>query len=528
MNNEFKHLNPDDFWPEAEKLIDGHFRKKRLIRYSVYAAIIIAVISTLTYFTLLRNESAESISRLENASANSANTTASENAPEKSSTSLSNKTANTAVEGSSTSSEDKTGDSQIASTDNLPNQNLSNSTLTDTRSKSESIASAENKRALTSTSTTADQTKERGNKKKKSGKKNTQTITTAESGSASALANDPEQSISSPVFTKKKKRKAAAATKDIPVLTPETPFTNLAASGNKQENEMISLLNRTTASLTPIEPNSNLFEKQFPSVVKKQKFQSWYMTVYGIYGTMQGDIRSADFSRYADRRNKEESYSVRPGIGVSATYRVNRLQIGTGIESTGLNIKTTYGNYLYGNVVTSQNSWQTQVINTIVTDTAFIQGLEYVYDRNISYTDSLLITTFDTTNQRLDANVKNGTLRLSYIEVPLTITYQLKGGRLGAGISAGISAAVLTGKEGNVLLPDESGQRDLSQTDLYRDLIWNVRAGFDITYQLSGRSAIYFSPQFRTSLQSIYKNESGIEQQNRSMVLLGGLRYLIK
>ena len=53
MSEQFNHnLNPDDFWPDAEKMLNKHFRTKMIIRRAIYASLIIAFFSGVTVWTL--------------------------------------------------------------------------------------------------------------------------------------------------------------------------------------------------------------------------------------------------------------------------------------------------------------------------------------------------------------------------------------------------------------------------------------------------------------------------------------------
>lgn len=214
-------------------------------------------------------------------------------------------------------------------------------------------------------------------------------------------------------------------------------------------------------------------------------------------------------------------------MGVTTTFRINKVNISTGIEYTGNTVKTAYSAYLYKDVVSTRSSWQTQILSYLVTDTAFIQGIQYLYDRSISYTDSSLIIISDTTNQRVATQVQNGQLQLNYLEIPLSIGYQFVNKRVGIGASAGISAAFLMNQKGNVISTDESRILQAKQENFYRRMVWNVRVGLDVSYQLSGRTAILISPQYRFGIQSIYKPESGLKQRNAAFTMLAGFRYLI-
>lgn len=563
MENNFNHLNPDDFWPEAEKLIDGHFRKKKLIRIGSYSAIALAVVGLIGYFTLQHshllqtknvisgdkniatiqeNGDDNSITSADRLNSTSGKTTASNNTSSVSAIEKNNNTSNstTATHSfSNPSSAEKSGNTSLASADIMISKPASSSSSVKGKFSSSEKRTAstlslnENSSSKKKNAISSDNTMIKGKEKK-----NNSTSTAEQSEKnilASATPINPQTGNS--IVSSKKNFTSSGVGKDDNT-TPSSPekqlsdelrnvFSEPSKASTKEDPSFIAFLEKASADLSISESETMIRSKSYPVPTKKHIYSSWYVNLYSIFSMSKNSISSSSYYEYSARRKAEEKSAFAPGLGLTTTYRRNKLSITTGMEYTNHTFQTKYSSFFYKNVVASGQSWDYDTINYIVTDYAFINGVPWEFYRNVTITDSSYVTYFDTTYQKAYGPVSNGKVELRYIEIPLQVSYQLNHRRLGIALSAGVSAAFLNEKKGSVLKTDESGLQDISNSNAFRSMIWNARTGIDLSYQLSDRTAILISPQYRFGLQSVYKSSEGIDQRNSSISIIGGLRYLI-
>ena len=535
MNQEFnKDLNHDNYWPHAEQLINKHFHRKLLIRRSVYFGLIIVSVTALTYFSFHKNNTRNSESGVETSSnlpsiisSNNLNTNQLENK------NLSEETNGiSSTESNSTTTRPENGSASTSQSEKNINSSseknigeINHNQLADSKAKNQSIEKSIGKKESLNhqpvLSTHKNHTKDNQDTAPASGE------ITSKLDNNTALGRQP---AIKKIRTKKTDDKNAIINStDSRFIQNELKDRNRKYSdANDHSSASIAFLPAISPTLSSVSTESGVHEKNIKLPVEKTIFSSWYVNVYALVSGVNSTLQSTMYNRYVERRKAEENPNVTPGFGISGTYRRNKLSITTGVELTKNSLKTAYSSYTYQDVITQNSSWQTQMISVYITDTAYINGMRYYFGRTENILDSSYVTINDTSNQKVTTPLSKGTINLTYIEIPLQISYQLAAKRIGLGITAGVSPAFLMSQKGSVLKSDESGVQPFSESGNFKKVIWNARFGIEVNYYLSGRTSFLLSPQFRTNTQSVYESGAGYNQRYYSVTVVAGFRYLLK
>jgi len=270
----------------------------------------------------------------------------------------------------------------------------------------------------------------------------------------------------------------------------------------------------------------NVLKTDFNCYTKaKTKAIISYQLGAGIFNVSKS-LSASNYPNYVSRRNSEEKATNYASWMLGAKIQFNHFAFNTGIEYNKYGEKVNYSNWIFGNTNTVNNSWSYTADSITTVSNYYIQGNQFDQTNVQFLTDSTLVTDSVTVYGQKAADVTgiNSRTMISYIEIPLVIDYEiLKTKRFSAAIRTGVSIGFVQQKRGFYLDVNQEEFRDLNTFTTFRSTIWNARIGADFNYFIVPKTSVFIRPEFRTSLQSTFKTEAGIQQKYRAFGVMVGI-----
>lgn len=508
----FQDLTSEAAWPEAEKLLDGHFRqKRRRVIYLVAASFgLVVLLGTILFREQLFQSHTE--------------------------------TQTPAVVQSTQPSVSGASDRDISPVVPAPVEKGISSPEHNPVPQESSTTSSSTSATSTSTSSTVQLNPARS-------KKSTKT-----EGTASLVASPRKQHEGSEIKSSPKQTEISAVVNSSPVVTPA-----ISSAPVPTEKEKAAALAQNFTENNVVEPAPVSTEKEEASPVatvsvaplvksdsasvaaslaapletKNEKPHSaigWQLGVYGGVHQMKQNLWASN-TKWFDRRDREEEPAILPAFGISVAASVKAFSISVGIEYAAWGEKANYSPYSLQQKITETGNWQTYNYTIIDTDTAYIWGNQYFLHTSEQHEDSNYVTHQDTSLQNAyDASLDaaRGTNKFWYVEVPVEIRYRHMFGKFGLGASAGISPAWLSRKSGSYVKQDLTGAQSVQEAGTLNTFLLNGRLSVDVYYSISPSLSIVLRPQLKSNLQSLYTSSSGFRQRYTGTGLLVGLNYTFR
>ncbi len=502
-------LTPEQSWPEAEKMLDKHFRKKRILLWTlsllVTGLVIVSTVLTVNHFS-----STDGSRKANIVDGKSANKIISEQ----------NNSVSPSVSGSN-----KTVESTV-------------NTLNKARSKTEEKSHQVNSQKASTSGP--------GNKK----------------GQKESLTS--HEIISPPInveVKKKERRKtiipqlelainsggvtnsAGVVTKKTSDENTEQDATNVVKdkdeAGIKENSSLPRVILNDVSFMTPIVlaqvPLAMTADYSIPDFHDESKNPpsssagiDLSLLVYASPQYVSKNLDSKKFKEYVSRRKNEENGIVTASFGVSLAAQVKKFTVSVGVEYSAWGEKTSYSPYLYHTNAVENGNYQ--VFYRTVYDTTYIYGNQLFYNPH-QVDDSTFSSHVDSVFQRtLDQSVSsvNGINTFHFIEVPVELSFRFTHSRIGVGVTVGLSPAWLIQEKGYYLSKDQDGIESISEIKSVNRFMLNGRVSIDFYYRLNDRISLVARPQFKTNLHSIFKDEYDVNQRYYSTGLLFGLQYLLR
>ncbi len=297
--------------------------------------------------------------------------------------------------------------------------------------------------------------------------------------------------------------------------------------------ETFSLLSPSRKSLPTEASIYSVHENRFPVPAGKSTYNHvvWEIGAYGgahyIQKTLSGD---SEWNNYLMHRENEEEPIVAPSIGLSITANLKSLSISAGIEYSVYGEETNYYPYSNQLQIDDNSVWQSFLTNFVDTDTAYIWGNTRFFETVRQRSDSIFVFDQDTSEvYKYDENIakNNGVNHIYYVEIPIQVAYTLNKGRMGFGVVGGVSPAFLTGKKGYYLRQDGRGIESLEEIESFRKFLINARVGVDVYYRAGARTKLMLRPLFKANLNSVFEDDYGVKQKYYSTGILFGITYML-
>ena len=472
--------DPEEFWPEAEKMLNGHFQAKRRRRAALWLAAVLLVISTVFVLTHEEeNVSADNSSAAPEQMISSENTVAPPASPEaNSSPSSANRENNTTTP---------------------PSQKTKVTPASAEKTNGDGIASNE-------------------------AEKKQQPVNIVQRTVAGTSG------VKLPVAIK--------ATQPAKETEPSSPVLNpVAGNPLSQQNPTIEKPEVNLSSIAFLPAKSIMMQQEaHPAISGKQevkplpKLKSRYdFIAYAGMNYVDKVINSPGNTIYMQRREAEESATFLPYLGAQIAKSVSKFEIRAGAEFSVLGERVNYSPYKNGEYYNSYLDWDPYSYTVTDTDSAWIFGMLFLQTNSYQVNDSIEVTVTDTLNGRhYDASIlsANGTNRWYLIQFPIEFSYSVMRGRFGIGISGGIAPGLVVGSTGKYLLKDESGVREISRAGSGNFML-SAGGGIEFSYQLGDKCSVLLRPNARYFITPV-EEENGASKNYRTIGIHAGLRYRIR
>ena len=512
MNNfNDNNLKPEQSWLKAEKMLDTHFRKKRILTWalSIFISGVVVVGSVMVYHFSGNNSSPEK-NRVEK---NSASFSLEEKDIQ---ANLQEPTTSQVPPGSTPVELNKAGKKKVHAEKTIRGQ----ATDVHRTSNKEAIHSGADKKpaVVTDQAIVADQQKRR----------------TMKSSAASARTNSIDQSTSSAIRPKN----------SDPINGKENSISNTSLQGvtdlkgtdansiPQNSNSVFEL-----ALLKPIQSHSILLAQaennlvtsrnENPVITLPESKFNLQIAVYGGSHYMTKKINSKNYTEYIARRTKEEEGIVSNSFGVSLSHEIKNSSIGLGFEYSTWGEKKLYLPYVNKKSTVENGSYQP--FDRVDSNTIYFFGI--VYFQTFLVQDSNFVSRVDTViQQAADPSISstNNTNRFSFFELPVEYSYRFMHGKISIGATAGISPAWLIAKKGYILKRDLTGLESISEMKSLNEFVLNGKFSIDLFYKMNERINVLLRPQFKTNLNSLFESDYDVNQRYSATGLLFGLQYVIR
>ncbi len=255
----------------------------------------------------------------------------------------------------------------------------------------------------------------------------------------------------------------------------------------------------------------------------------WDLLVYGTAQLVQKTSTGSFDKNYLQRRNNEEKNIWLPGAGVQFSHSLNNLDIRVGIEFSMLGEKVNYSPYSKGEYYHNYKQWQSYEYSIDDIDTTFIFGIPFYQTKQVVVTDSSLVDKTDTLNgEHYNESITsaNGVNKHSLIELPIEVVYRIQRGRWGAGASVGFATGVVISSKGYYLRSDETGIESLQQS--YKgDVVLNLRGGIEFSYMVNERLKLLAKPNGKFYVTTL-KEKNGADSKYKTLEINLGFMYMIR
>lgn len=478
-------IDPELYWPEAEKLLEQHYTTKRRRRAIVWMGVVI--LGLVSVFLVNSRK---------------------ENYSEKSTPVKFEKGENVSmVNGNHETNETETAAPSKDEKINTQPSEISSKPISSNLPKENSIASTNKEVAVAPT-------------KEKLNFTNPKSLLVSAEINSSSNGNEPKKQTS-----------------PIPVVIDTKDHLQDVNSIGENSQTTQSKLNFSDADFIASLPmlKWNGKEKEEISIIptnrpllETKKKAKWDLLVYAGVNGVQKELSGQSNTSYLLRREKEELPTVLPFGGLHLSKSVRNWDFRGGFEFSVIGEQVKYSPYANGEYYNQKEVWESN--NYIVTDTdsAYVWGILFLNTSNHLILDSVKVTVTDTLNgTHYNTSIRNanGINRWYIAELPLEILYQVRLKRWGIGVAAGIAPGLVVQSSGYYLKEDESGYTSIKKFNKQQFTL-NARAGFEISYLLNTRCRLLLRP---SSQYSITKMEAGAKEKQRYQRhgISVGLLYMI-
>ena len=460
--------NPEDFWPDAKVLLDRHFARKRkvFLLFGFSAALIISAIGLVFLNSKNSNK------------ANRNNTMAKAH-----SISNINKPINTSSVTTSTPN-------------NKALVNSNNNKLSPTVTQNNSIKSDNENHLISKENKTTDDVLVQEN----TGFLNEKPV---------LMLEMPVKMKDENMFANALERPSSISFSKLPLLTFNMPKSKFEADINEKNHLLIN------------ENNEEYFKS-------KNKFHFYISAYTGLQNVNKQIKAEQSLIEYADIRNVSENKINTFYYGLNFTLEKKGLMLQSGLEYNVIGENNNYEAKSKKWLQNDEKVWDVYNKQIIKVDTIYHFGIVHYNQTIINVKDSTLLTKSDsvlvyqTDSSMLIANEKT---MISFLEIPLSIGYQFKFGKLAVSPFIGVSLGYLTQARGMYINKTITGVETIISSNVINSFNCNYHLKVQLSYQLNDKMKLTFSPGYRHNLISVSPKSSGIDTKYRALGTAVGLSY---
>lgn len=496
-NNEMP--SPEDFWPDAKVLLDGHFAKRK--RWFLYFAGSLLLIISITGI-VFNNQKNNVIT----ASLNQAKTKLNSNQIQvKNTTHINNKKIKTDALVVNESNETST---------KLENQN----TTVKNNTKPSTVSNFSTINNFTSTKL-ENQNAQIEIDQKSNNYKNDNLV----SASTSMIENN-NQSITE------------VDNIDLPNAssTSELPIDNQAIDGERSKTIVFSKMPLLTFKMIEQKLNHMINENKYEGLINDDYFNNikkfhYFISAYAGMQAVNKQIKADPmFTEYADIRNASEKNINTRYFGINLTIENKDLMFQTGIEYNAIGEQNNYEAKSKQWIKNDEKVWDVYNKQIIKIDTVYHFGIVNYNQTIVNVKDSTLLTKSDsifayqTDNAIAKANAKT---TINYLEIPLMVGYQFKFGNLAIAPFVGISVGYLTKSQGMYINKTITGIEEINDANLMTTFNFNYQLKLQLGYNINDNFMLTLTPQYRNNLFTVSPKSSEISTKYSTIGASFGLSY---
>ena len=483
--------NPEQYWPQAEQLLDAHFRRKRRRRaLLIFLLLLVAGGSSLL---LLRTEPQE-----KGAPASVESSFQQNNEPSKPSSAT----------------------APIATVSDQPESRFANQKTTASEPNTNELQSAPDDQQRKS----VQQVRKVSDKTFQQNLENTtdEQLKTSQQGSTDEELNYPGETTDQGLSKLCEEEMPLGEKQDeLPVAITAVSFATESPADNESVGDNRDSTTTDTQKDTAVSSNLLLTKVSVSSAV------SILFTAGPMLTSAQRSANGSD--AYLTRRDKEEVADILPDAALQLSVSKGRWDLRAGIGMSVWGETVNYSPYSIGDYTSTRSAWQPYSYTVTDTDSAYIYGMLFYQTSNAVVNDSQLVNITDSLyGTRYDPSVlsANGKTRHTLLQVPVEAVWHVSRGRIGFGVSAGLTFGFLMSSQGSYLVEDQSRVRSW-QNNTSTQMILQASGGMEVSYRLNDKFRFSLAPASRIALTPI-REAGGTGKTYHSFGLRAGVAYRIR
>ncbi|MBP6657675.1 MAG: hypothetical protein KA284_07465 [Bacteroidia bacterium] len=503
-------LKPEDFWSGAEILLDNHYKVKRRRKAALWIISVLTIAGSLLYIasdkSVILSDSHKGIETPVAA--------IEKNSPEENNSLQKNISEN--------NSSIKTTGTENHKTEILTEQNISskNTNSINKKNNTELPRIAKTEKQSTANSFIS---------------KNTLPISSGENKSATnskaqtTVQGTPD--ISSGIFATNNIIESNLITKED--ISSDATVVAFSSESNKTQLPVYALHSRhfNKFEIERAQHQLNSTRGEEIKTPKSKNTAEYRFEIFAGVNQISKSISGFENLIVELRRNSWETEVLTPQLNLAVSRSTDHFSIALGLGYTQYGEKVNYDPGVKSMFLIDNSYWNTFLTNVIVTDTNYVYGFVYLSQQTIQRLDSNYIQQSDSIEQIvINQNIlkSTGTNIISYVEMPVTLSYYFGKKKFKYGVSAGVSAGMLVYSKGYYLNNAGNDVVKISDPDLFRKIILNGQVGLELKYCMSPGIHILLRPKYQMNLNSIVKDDAGFEQKYSAVGISAGVSFMLK
>lgn len=262
---------------------------------------------------------------------------------------------------------------------------------------------------------------------------------------------------------------------------------------------------------------------------KNKKSLHYWIGAYAGIQTIGKQIKSNEkLTEYADIRNASENKINTVYAGINVTINHKHLLLQSGIEYNSVGEQNNYEAKSKQWQQNDEKVWGVYNKQIIKIDTVYHWGIVNYNQTIVNVKDSTLQTKSDSVLvYQTDSNIINANKKtiINSFEIPLMIGYQYKFRRLSVSAFAGISVGYFSKINGMYINKSITGIEEIQNSMLLNNFNFNYQLKLQLSYQINDNLMLSLTPQLRKNLLSVNPKSSGISTKYSAFGTSFGLSY---
>jgi len=256
---------------------------------------------------------------------------------------------------------------------------------------------------------------------------------------------------------------------------------------------------------------------------------NYFIGAYGGIQSVTKQIKSdPTLTEYAAIRNTSEKKINTIYFGVDFTVEKKNFLVQTGLAYNAIGEQNNYEAKSKQWMQNDEKVWDVYNKKIVKVDTVYHFGIVNYNQTIMNVKDSTLLTKSDSVFiYHTDSNIvkANGKTTINYLEIPLMIGYQFKFGKVSIAPFGGISVGYLTKSEGMYINKTITGIEEINDANLITTFNFKYQLKLQLAYNLSDKIMFMLAPQFSNNLFSVSSKLSGISTKYSALGASFGINY---